>query len=113
MKTVRAISIRQPHVEQILRGKKKYEFRSRQTRIRGQVYLYASKTPADDCYWGEIGLNPGDLPVGKIIGTVEIVDCVWFKAEYCYGYELRNPRRLQRQLVPRNQPQPVFWRPQF
>lgn len=40
--TGRAISIRQPYVEDILRGKKKYEYRSRPTQIRGRVYLYAS-----------------------------------------------------------------------
>ena len=38
----RAISIRQPYAELILRGKKKNEFRSRPTNIRERVYIYAA-----------------------------------------------------------------------
>jgi hypothetical protein len=34
----RALSIRQPYVELILRGKKREEYRSRQTHVRGRVY---------------------------------------------------------------------------
>jgi predicted transcriptional regulator len=39
---IRAISIRQPWVELILRGVKKKEYRSQPTNIRERVYLYAS-----------------------------------------------------------------------
>lgn len=45
---VRAISIRQPYVELILRGQKTREFRSRVTHIRERVWLYAAKRPADN-----------------------------------------------------------------
>lgn len=44
----RAISIRQPYVEQILRGEKTWEYRSQNTKIRECVYLCASKTPGPD-----------------------------------------------------------------
>lgn len=37
MKIIRAISIRQPYVEQILRGEKRYEYRSQDTKIRERV----------------------------------------------------------------------------
>ena len=30
-------------------------------------------TPADQDAWDEIGLEPGDLPSGIIVGTVEVV----------------------------------------
>lgn len=43
----RAISIRQPYVERILVGPKTREFRSRPTRIRGRVYLYAGLMMAE------------------------------------------------------------------
>ncbi len=92
MKITRAISIRQPFVEQILAGTKKYEYRSRLTRIRERVYLYVSKTPADDHYWRLAGLTPGDLPTGRIVGTVEIVDCLWIEREGRYGFKLEDPR---------------------
>ena len=39
---MRALSIRQPHAEAIMRGVKMIEYRSRATRIRGRVYIYAS-----------------------------------------------------------------------
>lgn len=42
---VRAISIRQPFDELILRGKKKIEYRSISTNIRERVFLYASRKP--------------------------------------------------------------------
>jgi predicted transcriptional regulator len=41
-----ALSIRQPHAEQTLRGKKKIEYRSMPTNKRERVYIYASMTPA-------------------------------------------------------------------
>ena len=39
---MRALSIRQPHAEAILRGVKTTEYRSRATKIRGRIYIYAS-----------------------------------------------------------------------
>lgn len=110
----RAISIRQPWVELILRGEKCLEFRSKPTRIRGPIYLYASAKPADAMSaWRQVEKEPGDLPVGRILGTVEIVGCHWNERRGCYAYHLGNPRRLRRPRVPCNQPQPVFWRPEF
>jgi hypothetical protein len=70
-----ALSILQPHAEQILRGKKKIEYRNMPTNKRERVYIYASKTPADKEAWNEIGLAPGDLPNGVIVGTVGVVGC--------------------------------------
>jgi hypothetical protein len=52
---MKALSIRQPHAEQILRGKKKIEYRNMPTNKRERVYIYASKTPADHDAWDEIG----------------------------------------------------------
>jgi hypothetical protein len=111
---VRAISIRQPWVELILLGKKKAEYRSRQTHIREKVYVYASLTPADwPPAWRSLRKQPGELRTGAILGTVEIVDCRWNDREDCYAYVLRNPKRLRAPLFPKNQPQPGFWRPRF
>ena len=110
----RAISIRQPWVELILRGKKKAEYRSRPTNIRERVFIYASLAPAASPQaWRQVGKQPDDLATGAIVGTVEIADCQWSDREGCYAYALRNPKRLRRPLYPKNQPQPGFWRPQF
>ena len=39
---LRAISIRQPFAELVLRGDKIIEYRSKVTHVRGRVYVYAS-----------------------------------------------------------------------
>jgi hypothetical protein len=110
----RAISIRQPPVEQILRGIKKFEYRSANTRIRERVHLYAIMTPfGDPNEWRIVTAQPGDLAAGAIVGSVEIVDCSWDDCNLWYAYELARPQRLARHLKPTNQPQPVFLRPQF
>ena len=41
-KQLRALSIRQPYAEQILRGTKTIEYRSVKTNIRERIYIYAS-----------------------------------------------------------------------
>src|SRR3569833_2757623 len=110
----RAISIRQPWIELILQGEKREEYRSRRTKIRERVYLYASATPADSPpTWQRLNVTPGALPTGVILGSVEIVGCYWNAERKAYAYVLRHPRRLDSHLTPRNQPQPIFWRPQF
>ena len=42
---MRALSIRQPYAEQILRGTKLFEYRTRPTTIRERVYIYVSRKP--------------------------------------------------------------------
>jgi hypothetical protein len=109
----RAISIRQPYVEQILRGSKRFEYRSRPTKTRERVWLYASARPADDPKaWRQVKAKPGILPTCAVLGSVEILDC---SANSAGGYKFRlgHPKRLARRRIPTNQPQPVFWRPRF
>jgi len=110
----RAISIRQPFVELILRGEKKAEYRSRPTLIRERVYLYASRSPVDSMEaWVRVEKLPGDLPTAVILGTVEIVNCRWDRSRKCYAYILARPKRFRTPRRAKNAPQPVFWRPQF
>ena len=92
---MRALSIRQPYAELILRGIKTVEYRSRPTRIIGErFWIYAagewprkSGTPVwstDLCapvdglapWMVELAngllLFPGDVPAGGIVGTAGI-----------------------------------------
>lgn len=108
---VRAISIRQPYAELILLGKKTIEYRSRKTNLRERVYIYASLTLADDEAFRKAGLRPDSLLTGLIIGSVEITDCTGEDGDY--EWHLANPKRLDKPLTPKNQPQPGIWRPQF
>jgi hypothetical protein len=114
MTTKRAISIQQPWLEQILRGIKKKEYRTRPTRIRERVYLYASVTPADSpSGWRRVKEEPGQLPVGKIVGTIEVVDCRWNGRLERFEFALARPKRLKTPRTAKNQPNPVWWRPRF
>ena len=109
-----AISIRQPYSELILRRKKKNEYRSRPTHVRGRVYIYAALTPADDPQaWGRSKGEPGDFPTGVIVGTVEIIGCRADARSGGFAYILRNPKRLLKPRAAKGQPMPVFWRPRF
>src|SRR5215210_1164990 len=109
MKNMRALSIRQPYAEQILRGKKKFEYRGRPTNIRERVYIYASLTPGYPEDWEEMKMQPGDLPTGVLVGTVEIKDCTGEPGGY--EWHLVKPERLKRKLKPKKHPQPAWFYP--
>lgn len=108
--TGRAISIRQPYVEDILRGKKKFEYRSRPTQIRGRVFLYASLGPGNLDYWKKMKLTPGSLPTGLVVGSVEIVDCLE-DGDGGFKYKLKDPKRYKTTIKPKSRPQPCFFFP--
>jgi predicted transcriptional regulator len=98
---MRALSIRQPYAEQIMRGTKRVEYRSRRTRIPLRVYVYASLRVASA--EGEL------LPRGVLIGTVEVFKCTGIPG--AYRWHLRAPRRLARPRKPKAHPQPVWFNP--
>ena len=106
---MRALSVRQPYAEQILRGTKEIEYRSMLTRIRGRVYIYASLTPGDMEKFQEMGAQPGDFPVGVLVGTVELVDCTGQPGDY--EWHLRLPVRLPEPIRPPRHPQPAWFFP--
>jgi hypothetical protein len=105
----RALSIRQPYVEQIMRGDKRIEYRTMPTRITGRVLLYASLKPGLLKEFKKLDKEPGDLPVGAILGSVEIVKCTGEPGDY--KWHLANPRRLKKPLLPKKQPQPAWFFP--
>jgi predicted transcriptional regulator len=98
---MRALSVRQPYADQIMRGTKQIEYRSRPTKIRGRIYIYASLTPAFS--------NGEDLPRGVIVGTVDLFNCT--KGPRGYEWHLRNPKRFARPRKPVGKPQPVWFYP--
>lgn len=108
----RALSIRQPHAEAVMRGIKTIEYRSRRTNVRGRIYIYASlgrypdETEAEmlDEY-GITDLHCDDLPRGVLIGTVELYDCDDGE------WNLREPQRLTDPVKPLVQPQPIWFYP--
>jgi len=105
----RALSIRQPYVEQIMRGTKVVEYRGMLTHIRGRVYIYASLTPGPDYEFSEMSAKPGDFQTGAIVGTVEIIDCTGVPGDY--EWHLARPIRLDKPVKPKSHPQPSWFIP--
>ncbi len=95
---MKALSIRQPWCHHILHSGKDVENRDWPTRFRGDVLMHASLSLEEDRDF----IRAHDLPLGGIVGVVEIVDCVtamdsrWFFGRY--GFVLRNPRPIE--LIP-------------
>jgi predicted transcriptional regulator len=108
-RVTRALSVRQPFATWIMDGKKRVEYRGGPTNIRERVYIYASRKPGPSSSWKKCGDEPGSLPTGVLVGTVEIVGCRRNGKEY--EWKLARPKRLKRPLKPRKQPQPVWFRP--
>lgn len=90
-----ALSVRQPWGHRILFEGKDIENRDRRTKVRGTIFVHSALTIEDD---GQELAERLRLPVGGLIGTVDIVDCVsesdseWFYGPY--GYVLANPRPM-------------------
>ena len=113
---VRALSVRQPHAEAIIRGVKKIEYRTRATRIRERIYIYASLgrySPGVEAEWmskyGITDVRCEDLPRGVIIGTIELNDCTGSGRDY--HWHMSNPERAKRLRKPKNHPQPSWFKP--
>ena len=128
---MRALSIRQPYAELILRGEKTIEYRSRPTRIIGErFYIYAARKWAGIPLIPENGhnaddLTPGDVPTGVIVGSAVIDHCAVVRASclngngaqagsLChqhYQWHLRDVKRLKRPRKPKGMPQPMWFYP--
>jgi hypothetical protein len=135
---MRALSIRQPFAELILRGIKTIEYRSRPTKIVGErFWIYAAgKWPAAGGQrsakkvWsrdlsvpgGELPrwmielarqvklIEPGTvLPTGVIVGSAVIAKVT--RGEDFYHWHLTEVERAARLRKPRGQPQPVWFQP--
>lgn len=125
---MRALSIRQPYAELILRGIKTIEYRTRPTRLLGErFWIYASKTPA--AVWSsdleaahppkwllELArqvrlIDPQDaLPTGVLVGSA-VIDRVSQVDEHTFGWHLADIRREANPKHPARHPQPTWFNP--
>ena len=125
---IRALSVRQPWAELIMRGAKTIEVRSRQTHIRGRVHIYASlgDVDADDetRVRRRYGVDAQEPPRGVLVGTVEIVGCrrlrrsdssaaafPVLRGSTDFAWLLARPVRAPRMRKPTRHPQPTFFTP--
>lgn len=107
---MKALSFRQPWAELILQGRKTMDLRTYNTHHRGALAIHASQTIEAEMCW-EHDLNPDNLDVGGVVGTVELLDVIpldeaayqehraahlagrrW--REGLYGWVLAHPKRL-------------------
>lgn len=104
-----ALSVRQPFAELIMHGDKTVEERTRPTRIRGRIFIYASlgryKRDEEAEWAAEFGLDIDGLPRGVLVGTVELYDCDGVE------WRLRGAERLPKPVKPDRHAQPVWFRP--
>lgn len=126
---MRALSIRQPYAELILRGIKTVEYRSRPTRRLGErFHIYAAMRWADVRVWSEdlavgeppawmvelaeqVGMIAADaqLPTGVIVGSA-VIESV-SRVDETYRWHLVDVRRARRLRKPTGHPQPVWFEP--
>lgn len=106
---MKALSIRQPWAELIMRGIKTTEFRSRATKVRGRIHIYAamgrcSREDELQCM-ARHGIDADALPRGVVVGTVELCGCDGDE------WQLRLPERAAELRKPDNHPMPVWFTP--
>jgi len=113
---MKALSVRQPHAEAIMRGVKPVEYHSRPTTLRERIYVYASLRryePEEEAdmmaKYGIDDVDCDDLPRGVLIGTVELWDCTGTSRGY--HWHVRNPERATELLKPTGHPQPICFNP--
>ena len=87
---MKAISIRQPYVEQILVGTKTREYRSRVCHVRGRVLVHSS-TRVDSEHFDAV--VAAGLLCGGLLGSVEVVGCEP-DGNGGYAWLLANPVRF-------------------
>ena len=68
---MKALSIKPPWVNMIVRGLKTIETRTWPTTYRGPLLLVTSKTVDKDAPWPQVP----DLPLGYAVATCQLVDC--------------------------------------
>jgi hypothetical protein len=116
----RALSIRQPHAEAIMRGIKKIEFRKGPTKIQERILIYASPqryTAKEESTlmskYGITDVSCDDLPRGVIIGSVELHDCKETSkgGPYTWGWHVRNPEPGKMLRKPKRRPNAVWFYP--
>ena len=79
---MKVLTIRQPWATLIIQGDKRFEFRSWQTKYRGELLIHAGKGIDKEAMKRLENYIPKDMPTGKILGKVTLVDCVQMSPEF-------------------------------
>ena len=79
---MKALTIKQPWATLIMQGDKRFEFRSWQTKYRGELLIHAGKGIDKPAMIRLKKYLPEELPLGKILGKVKLVDCIKMSPEF-------------------------------
>ena len=79
---MRVLTIKQPWASLIMSGYKRFEFRSWKTHYRGPLLIHAGKGVDKEALVRLEKYLPDKLPQGKILGKVNIVDCIKCDKEF-------------------------------
>lgn len=79
---MKVLTIKQPWATLIIQGDKRFEFRSWQTKYRGELLIHAGKGKDKEAINRLKKYIPEVLPQGKILGKVTLVDCIKMSPEF-------------------------------
>ena len=79
---MKVLTIKQPWASLIIQGYKRFEFRSWQTKYRGELLIHAGKGIDKETVKRLEKYIPENIPLGKIIGKVKLVDCIKMSPEF-------------------------------
>ena len=79
---MKALTIKQPWATLIMQGDKRFEFRSWQTKYRGDLLIHARKGIDKEAMKRLEKYLRKELPYGKILGKVKLVDCIKMSPEF-------------------------------
>ena len=73
---MKVLTIKQPWATLIMEGYKRFEFRSWQTKYRGDLLIHAGKGIDKEALKRLEKYIPENIPTGKILGKVTLTDCI-------------------------------------
>ena len=79
---MKVLTIKQPWATLIMQGDKRFEFRSWKTKYRGDLLIHAGKGIDKPAMKRLSKYLPEELPYGKILGKVKLVDCIRMSPEF-------------------------------
>ena len=88
---MKVLTIRQPWASLIMAGLKEYEFRSWKTNYRGEILIHAGKTIGREAEKRLKKYLSDKLPTGKILGKVNLMDCIKVTPQFLSELRKVNP----------------------
>lgn len=79
---MKVLTIKQPWATLIMQQDKRFEFRSWQTKYRGELLIHAGKGIDKEAMKRLAKYIPKNIPTGKILGKVILVDCIKMSPEF-------------------------------